>query len=296
VLEDRVKVLFGADRFGDSHDCVPVSHLRTAWIFICTPADDAASESDRGLIAVRIAAIIMVTVAAGSALRAQSSAFEVATVKVNRSGSGGSNLPRLTNGRLSAENVTLKQLLQVAYDLNALQLSGPGWLDSDRFDLAAKSPQGVPDSDLMPMLQSLLKERFQLTLHRENKEMPVYDLIVAKDGLKISVFDPSHIPPTPPRNGAASMIIGAMTMSQLARNLTPAAGRPVADKTGLEGRYFCAVTFSPLTAQANSNMADVAPLDIFAAVQQQLGLKLEPTKAAREILVVDHAERIPREN
>ena len=113
---------------------------------------------------------------------------------MNRSGSGRSNLPRLTNGRLTAENATLKQLLQVAYDLNALQITGPGWLDSDRFDLAAKSPQGVPDSDLMPMLQSLLAERFQLTAHRENKELPVYALIVAKDGLKISVFDPSHIP------------------------------------------------------------------------------------------------------
>ena len=251
----------------------------------------------RGEIAMRIAAgIIVVIVTTGSALRAQSPAFEVATVKVNRSGSGASNGPRLTNGRLSAENGTLKRFLQVAYDLNALQISGPGWLDSDRFDLAAKSPQGVPDSDLMPMLQSLLKERFQLTLHRENKEMPVYDLIVAKEGLKISVFDPSHIPPTPPRNGAASMIIGPMTISGLAKTLTPAAGRPVIDKTGLEGRYFCAVTFSPLKAQTNSNVTEVAPLDIFAAVQQQLGLKLEPAKALREILVVDHAERIPREN
>ena len=246
---------------------------------------------------MRIAAgIIVVIVSTGSALRAQSPAFEVATVKVNRSGSGASNGPRLTNGRLFAENATLKRFLQVAYDLNALQISGPGWLDSDRFDLAAKSPPGVPDSDLMPMLQSLLKERFQLTVHRENKEMPVYDLIVAKEGLKISVFDPSHIPPTPPRNGAASMIIGGMTMSGLANNLTSAAGRPVIDKTGLEERYFCAVTFSPLEAQTNSNATDAAPLDIFAAVQQQLGLKLEPAKALREILVVDHAERIPREN
>lgn len=148
----------------------------------------------------------------------------------------------------------------------------------------------------MPMLQSLLRERFQLATHRENKETSVYDLIVAKDGLKISVFDPSHIPATPPRNGAASMIIGAMTMSQLASNLTPAAGRPVVDKTGLEGPYFCAVTFSPLSAQANGNGTDVGSLDIFAAVQQQLGLQLEPKKEPLEFLIVDHAERTPLEN
>jgi len=242
------------------------------------------------------AGIIVVLVTTGSALRAQSPTFEVATVKVNRSGSGGSNGPRLENGRLSAENATLKRFLQVAYDLNALQISGPGWLDSDRFDLAAKSPEGIPDSDLMPMLQSLLKERFQLTLHRENKEMPVYDLIVAKGGVKFSLFDPAHIPPPPPRNGATSMITGPVTMSGFANTLTPPVGRPVIDKTGLEGRYFCTVTFSPLGAATTGNGTDAAPLDIFAAVEQQLGLKLEPAKALREILVVDHAERIPREN
>jgi uncharacterized protein (TIGR03435 family) len=69
-----------------------------------------------------------------------------------------------------------------------LQITGPGWLDSDRFDLAGKAPPDVPDSELMPMLQSLLKERFQLTARWENKETPAYDLMVAKNGLKISVL------------------------------------------------------------------------------------------------------------
>jgi uncharacterized protein (TIGR03435 family) len=245
---------------------------------------------------MRMVAMIIVAATTSAVLRAQSPAFEVATVKVNRTDSGGTNLPRISNGRMRAENASLKQILQVAYGLSALQIGGPSWLDSDRFDLAAKAPEGVADSDLMPMLQSLLKERFQLTAHRENREMPVFEMIVAKDGLKISVFDPSHIPARPPRNGAESMIIGPMTMSQLANTLTPAAGRPVLNKTGLDGRYFCAVTFSPLTAQANGSAADASPLDIFAAVQQQLGLKLEPKKETLEVLVVDHAERIPREN
>jgi uncharacterized protein (TIGR03435 family) len=92
------------------------------------------------------------------------------------------------------------------------------------------------------------------------------------------------------------MIIGAMTMSQLADTLTPAAGRPVVDKTGLEGRYFCAVTFSPLAAQPNGNEADTGSPDIFAAVQQQLGLRLEPKKESLQFLVIDHAERVPLEN
>ena len=100
---------------------------------------------------MRIVATVVAILTTGSALPAQSLAFDVATVKVNRTGSGATNLPRITNGRLTAENVTLGQILQVAYGLNALQIGGPVWLGSDRFDLAAKAPQGVPDSDLRPI-------------------------------------------------------------------------------------------------------------------------------------------------
>jgi len=75
---------------------------------------------------------------------------------------------------MTAHNATLRMILRSAYGLSALQINGPDWMDSDRFDLDAKSPPGVPDSELMPMLQSLLKERFQLAAHRETKEMPVY--------------------------------------------------------------------------------------------------------------------------
>jgi uncharacterized protein (TIGR03435 family) len=231
-----------------------------------------------------------------SALWAQSPVFEVTSVKVNRSGDGISNGPRLVNGRLTAENTTLRSILQVAYGLSALQITGPGWIESDRFDLDAKAPGGVPDTALMPMLQALAKDRFQLTAHRETKDTPVFELTVMKAGPKFSLFDPAHVPPQPPRNGGASMIIGPMTMEQLAGSLARAAGRPVVNKTGLEGRYFCAVGFSPLSALANGGAADSGPGDIFAAVQEQLGLKLEPAKAPIEFLVVDHAERVPTVN
>ncbi len=149
----------------------------------------------------------------------------------------------------------------------------------------------------MPMLQTLLKERFQLAAHRETKEMPVYDLVVAKGGLKVTPFDPAHVPPTPPRNGATSMIIGPMTMAQLAGRITPDAGRTVLDKTGLgETRYFCAATFSSLSAQAPDTTAEPGAADLFRALEQQLGLKLESAKEPLEILIVDHAERVPTEN
>jgi uncharacterized protein (TIGR03435 family) len=227
---------------------------------------------------------------------AQSPKFEVASVKVNRTEGEQQHYPRFANGKLIAENATMRSILQVAYGLTAIQITGPGWLDSDHFDLAATSPQGVPDTELMPMLQSLLKDRFNFTAHNEKKEMPVYDLVVLKEGPKFSLFDAAHIPPTPARNGASSMIIGAMTMTGLAGDLTSTVGRLVLNKTGLEGRYFCAVTFSPLTTQANDNATGSGALDIFAAIQLQLGLKMESAKEPVDILVVDHAERVPTEN
>lgn len=239
--------------------------------------------------------ILVIAGSVASALWAQTPAFEVATVKVNRTGNGSSNLPRLTNGRLTAQNVTLKSVLQVAYGVSALQISGPAWIDTDRYDLEARSPEGIPDSALMPMLQSLVKDRFRMAAHRETKITPVFDLVVTKGGVKFSAFDPSKIPPPPPRNGAASMIIGPTTMDQLAGNLTRAAGRPVLNKTHLEGRYFCAVTFSPLSAQANGD-AITGALDIFAAVEQQLGLRMEPSKEPLEFLVIDNADPVPVEN
>ncbi len=247
---------------------------------------------------MRIAgSVLVIALVCTSITRAQSPAFEVATAKVNHSGSGRSSFPWLLNGRMTAQNATLRMILRAAYGLTAMQIEGPGWLDSDRFDIEAKSPPGVPDSELMPMLQSLLKERFQLAAHHETREMPVYDLVVAKGGLKIAPFDPAHIPPTPPRNGATSMIIGPMTMSQLAVRITPDAGRPVLDKTGLGAtRYFCAATYSSLSAQQADSAPESASPDIFKALDQQLGLKLEPAKEPLEILIVDHAERVPSEN
>jgi uncharacterized protein (TIGR03435 family) len=227
---------------------------------------------------------------------AQSPKFEVTSVKVNHTEGGQERYPGLTNGKFTAENTTMRTILQVTYGLTRVQINGPGWLDSDRFDLAATSPQGVPDTELMPMLQALLKDRFNFAAHIEQKEMSVYNLVVMKEGPKFSLFDPAHIPPTPPRNGASSMIIGQMTMTGLAGQLTNTTGRLVLNKTGLEGRYFCAVTFTPLTTQTNEIATGAGALDIFAAIQLQLGLKMESAKEPVDILVVDRADRVPTEN
>jgi uncharacterized protein (TIGR03435 family) len=255
----------------------------------------------RGWSIVRIAIVISIVTAiimaatGASTLRAQTAEFEVATVKANHTGSGAVNFPRLRNGILAAQNVSLSMLLQAAYDLSAARITGPEWLNSDRFDLAGKSPQGVPDGELMPMLQALLRDRFRIAVHRATKKMPVYEMIAAKGGVKMGAFDPAR-PPVAPRNRGGAVIIGTGTMPELAKMLAAPAGRTVLDRTALVGRYSYVLTFMPLSAQAPGSASDTAPPDFFAAVQQQLGLKLRARKDPVEILIVDHAERIPSEN
>jgi uncharacterized protein (TIGR03435 family) len=224
---------------------------------------------------------------------AQTPGFEVATVKVNRSGSGGTTFPQLRKGVLRAENVSFRLLLQAAFGLPGLRIAGAEWLDDDRFDVTGKSPDGVADTQLMPMLQTLLRERFRLVAHREMRDMSVYHLVVAKEGLRMTRFDPAH-PQTVPRNRAAAGIAGAGAMPQLASMLTSAAGRIVIDHTGLEGRYSYSLSFSPLSA-SNSGGDSSAP-DLVTALREQLGLALESKREAVEVLVVDHVDRTPLGN
>jgi len=235
--------------------------------------------------------IVIITLVAGL-LGAQS--FEVVSIKANHSGSGGSSAPRLTKGRLTATNTTVKWMIEVAWGLNDQQVTGPAWIEADRFDLAGTAPAGVTDTEIKPMLQGMLKERFGFVSHMETREMPIYNLVVAKEGLKIKPFDPQKIPPEPPRMpGTWGTMYNTGTLAQLANNLAGLSGRPVVDKTGLEGRYYCRVQYSQ-TGTAAADL-DQAP-DIFGAVQQQLGLRLEPARGPVEMLVVDHIERTPTEN
>jgi uncharacterized protein (TIGR03435 family) len=151
------------------------------------------------------------------------------------------------------------------------------------------------------MLQTLMKDRFHIAVHREMKEMPVFEMVVAKGGLKMPVFDPGH--PAPPRgpaggsmNFAAIATNGVATMPELALRLTVSAGRPILDRTGVAGRYGFFLMYTPVSTQPVDNGPGAGAPDFFTAVEQQLGLRLEPKKESIEVLVVDHAERIPTEN
>jgi uncharacterized protein (TIGR03435 family) len=258
--------------------------------------------------------------------------FEVASIKPNHSGEMRFFMS-WQPGRFTANGMTVRFLITAAYDVHDFQVSGgPGWINSDRYDIDAKELDSVAEQmQKLPreeqrklgqsMLQSLLADRFKLKLTRGSKEMPAYALVVAKNGPKLQQAKPLDTPadaPNPPagrpRGPGMRMRPGEITgqgvaPSFLATVLSQFLGRTVLDQTGLKGNYDFTLKWTPEpgegmmlggpggggTPPEGAPPPDTSGPSIFTAVQEQLGLKLEPTKAPAEVLVVDHVER-PSEN
>ena len=268
-------------------------------------------------------------------------AFEVTSVKPNKTGSPGGSFV-MPPGRFSATNLPLRVLITNAYQLSFFQVvGGPDWVATDRFDVAGTAPDGAPPEQTRAMVRTLLTDRFKLAVHMETREVPIYALVKAQPGeqlgpsLKRSTMDCGPlraeraatiaaaararggrvaVPPPPApnepvqcqmrvsgRGGAAlNYRAGNITMSALASALRPYVGREVVDRTGLSGEFDFDLQFSapPTTGSVDAGIP-VAPLDdaasIFTALQEQLGLKLEPTRGPVELMVIDSAER-PTEN
>ena len=211
-------------------------------------------------------------------------------------------------GRFTAINIPLRFVIRTAYRLQDDQVvGGPGWLNTDRFDILAKAEPTVPPFvQLLPMMRAWLADRFKLAVHSEARELPVYALIVAKnDGTFGPRFRVTECPL--PQNGArpcanisqglGRLTLRGMPMTDLLQFLAPVTNRVVIDRTGLTGRYDVDLEWQPdHLPQRPPGAADVAPIDtnrpsIFTAVQEQLGLKLESTKAPVEVIVIDHVEQ-----
>ena len=221
-----------------------------------------------------------------------SPAFEVASIRPNPSGDHHSS-SHTSNGSVVMRNVSLKQIVEMAYDLKDYALSGPDWLDTERFDISAKPPATAPQNQFEPMLQTLLADRFKLAVHRESKVMSAYALVVGKNGPKLHAVESgrSH------RNSDGGKLSAQkVSMPQLADFLARHLDRPVVDKTELEGVFDFELRWgSDERGEAQKGTTDSGP-SIFTAVQEQLGLKLQSQKLPVEILVIDHAERVPTEN
>ena len=225
----------------------------------------------------------------------------------------------------------LKDLLMAAYDVKGYQVSGPAWLDTERYDIVAKVRPGATKEQVRVMWQSLLAERFGVKLHHESKEFKVEELVVAKSGhkLKESVVDDPDAegPPKMDKNGdltgpglvwifrpgpngpSAHGVARAQPLSKLTVALGNQLHRPVLDKTGLTGKYDFTLDYrpdllpsppgqpgpGPVARAPGDNASEPGP-NIADAVQRQLGLRLVPGKAMLDVVVIDMVERKPSAN
>jgi uncharacterized protein (TIGR03435 family) len=253
-----------------------------------------------------------------------SQTFEVASVKPVNSAGGrftmtggpGTGDP----GRFTCTNIMLRRLLLSAYDVKNYQLLGPDWLDTLRYDIAAKVPDGATKADLQAMMRNLLETRFQMTLHRETRELPIYELVVARNGSRLKAngedqgggveqvtgqvavvdrpqgkdgFPTVSLPGSgtviETKDGRARATSKDVTLAKFAEFLSGQLGRPVVDRTNLTGTFSFSVYFTPEAL----NAPDSTDPGIFSAIQEQLGLKLEARRGPVELLIVDRAERTP---
>jgi uncharacterized protein (TIGR03435 family) len=192
---------------------------------------------------------------------------------------------KTNHGRLTATNVTLKRCIMGAYGLGPNQIAGgPDWLDSDRFDIEAKSDRPEDgDGELMARLRTLLAERFKLAVHRETRTISAYELELAKNGPKLEKAEDEQ---ARTNSGRGLIDASAITMTRFAEVLSRQMALPVVDNTGLQGAFNLKLQWTPEIDNG---------LSIFTAIQEQLGLRLQSRKTPVENLVVDRAEK-PSEN
>lgn len=255
--------------------------------------------------------------------------FEVASVKISPSqtargrmrGGPGTADP----GRISFTNVTLYNVVLRAYDLKRFQLSAPDWMSSQEYDIVAQVPAGATPDECNRMLQTLLARRFHLVVHHETRELLGFDLVAGRRGPKLTASSESggaassaaSEPPKRDAEGypqlagpgmammeaakAGAVIVSLTARAQPLSSLTELLSRefqmPIADRTGLEGRFDFRLEFAPRPPGALPTSAedDGAP-NLTSAVQQQLGLRLSARRIATDLLIVDRADRVPTEN
>jgi uncharacterized protein (TIGR03435 family) len=230
--------------------------------------------------------------------------FDVASVKPSAPATGqliNINLGTIRDAELSLGNATLSECVRFAYGIGSEdQIAGPAWIKDreTRFDILAKSTPGVQREKMLAMLQTLLDERFHLKLHREQRRVSHYVLVVAKGGPKMTEVTPD-LAGARQSYGKGRIQHSQIRMETLAMLLSRQLRETVLDRTGLKGAYDVKLEWAlDNLAPAETKEAEdrAAGASIFTALQQQLGLRLESSKEPIEVLVIDQADRVPVAN
>lgn len=266
-------------------------------------------------VVVVLCALVLSPAATG---RGQEAGFEAASVKVNPSGDR-RRLIQTPPGRFNGTNVTLSLMMGFAYEVQRFRLvNGPSWLDSEGFDIVATlpvdpaAPTVVDPGRVRSALRRLLESRFKLAIHRETREMPIFALTLARPGgkpgptLRPSTMDcsPGGVATrraavaagTPPTGNCGAMFagtrvqFGGRTMAELAAALSPVDNRLIVDRTNLGGTWDAELAYAPPGPPGQPADANL-PEDFFTALQEQLGLKLEPARGPVDVVVIDNVQR-----
>jgi uncharacterized protein (TIGR03435 family) len=264
--------------------------------------------------------LLLTAIAAASFVGQARPSFDAVSIKP--SASSGGQLVRPVGDRVVAEDVSLRALIQFAYQstggrrfFSSQIVDAPRWVETDRFDVQAKAVAAdgpIGTRQLQLMTQAMLEDRFQLRAHRGMRELPVYDFVASKSGIKLKpaadqtpppvdgdplTLDPSTLPrgkfkqmARPSPSGAITLIIigSAVTLSAVINLLQQYVDRPIVNSTGAAGLYDIRLEFG--LPQSQSATEDAPGVSLFTAVQEQLGLKLEAVKKPIEVLVIDRAE------
>lgn len=228
--------------------------------------------------------------------------FDVASIKLSKPGALGGGIKPMPSGQgYIAENVPVKLMILLMFHLNRNQVSGgPGWLDSDLYDVEAKADGPHTVDELHTMFQNLLADRFKLQFHMDQKVLPAYSLTVDKSGPKVKE-NPSPESFDIPIRGAGRGKIAAThsSMAYFAWNLSLRLDQPVVDQTGLTKFYDFTLEWAPEPPSGlsggDAGLSPASGPDLFTALREQLGLKLESRKLPVDVMVIDHIER-PSEN
>lgn len=242
-----------------------------------------------------ILGVVFLTAAAANA-QATGPAFEIASVKV---GQPGREQIEVGPGSVTMRSVRLPGCIRWAYSVREDQVSGPPWMTDVWFEITGKAAGPATHEELRKMMQTLLAERFKLTLHRQVKEMSALVMTVSKGGHKMKAVEVEGSPSF--KTGKLSLTGTGALLSQLTDFLSKEVRFPIIDQTGLTGRfdYFLDINSyvtEEMRKEGGNGPPPDAPTIIAMAMQSQLGLKLDSKKAPVEILIVDTLEKTPTEN
>ena len=240
--------------------------------------------------------------------------FDVSSVRPNPASAGNSMWNLLPSGSFVATNTALRMLIVNAYDVTSDRLlGGPGWISNERFDILASAPAGTSESTMRTMLQTLLADRFKLVLRREAREMAAYSLVIARNDARLekALLPVDCKAPRPeskavvgeagqpacswlvtrqPGSDLSTYHSGGVSLDELARQLSSYVGRPVINRTQLEGEFQFEFSWLRDIKAAAPAAANDGP-SLFTALQEQLGLKLESSRVPIDVLVIESVER-----